>query len=57
MSEKLTRHQRLVSADRCKPKKCRQECEKGCPRRQNQVSKTTLNWPLLRPLIDFLTDA
>lgn len=21
----------IVSADRCKPKKCRQECKKSCP--------------------------
>lgn len=30
MSEKLTRIA-IVSADKCKPKKCRQECKKGCP--------------------------
>lgn len=30
MSDKLTRIA-IVSADRCKPKKCRQECKKGCP--------------------------
>lgn len=28
--EKLTRIA-IVSADRCKPKKCRQECKKSCP--------------------------
>lgn len=28
--EKLTRVA-IVSADRCKPKKCRQECRKSCP--------------------------
>lgn len=30
MSDKLTRIA-LVDADRCKPKKCRQECKKSCP--------------------------
>ncbi|GAA6002815.1 Fe-S cluster-binding ribosome biosynthesis protein [Rhodotorula paludigena] len=30
MSEKLTRIA-LVNPDRCKPKKCRQECKKSCP--------------------------
>ncbi|KAJ3202872.1 Fe-S cluster-binding ribosome biosynthesis protein, partial [Clydaea vesicula] len=30
MSEKLTRIA-IVSADKCKPKKCRQECKKSCP--------------------------
>eukprot|EP00898_Chlorokybus_atmophyticus_P001335 jgi/Chlat1/2201/Chrsp17S02764 len=30
MDEKLTRIA-IVSADRCKPKKCRQECKKSCP--------------------------
>ena len=28
--EKLTRVA-IVSVDRCKPKKCRQECRKSCP--------------------------
>ena len=28
--EKLTRVA-IVNADRCKPKKCRQECRKSCP--------------------------
>ena len=28
--EKLTRIA-IVSSDRCKPKKCRQECKKSCP--------------------------
>ena len=28
--EKLTRVA-IVNADRCKPKKCRQECKKSCP--------------------------
>ncbi|CAO3582043.1 unnamed protein product [Absidia cylindrospora] len=30
MSEKLTRIA-IVSADKCKPKKCRQECKQSCP--------------------------
>lgn len=30
MSDKLTRIA-IVSADKCKPKKCRQECKKSCP--------------------------
>ncbi|CAM8954755.1 hypothetical protein QQ045_016650 [Rhodiola kirilowii] len=30
MSDKLTRIA-IVSSDRCKPKKCRQECKKSCP--------------------------
>uniref|UniRef100_A0A2P2LVQ6 ABC transporter E family member 2 n=2 Tax=Rhizophora mucronata TaxID=61149 RepID=A0A2P2LVQ6_RHIMU len=30
MADKLTRIA-IVSADRCKPKKCRQECKKSCP--------------------------
>ncbi|CAO3582075.1 unnamed protein product [Absidia cylindrospora] len=30
MSEKLTRIA-IVSADKCKPKKCRQECKRSCP--------------------------
>lgn len=30
MSDRLTRIA-IVSADRCKPKKCRQECKKSCP--------------------------
>jgi ATP-binding cassette subfamily E protein 1 len=30
MSEELTRIA-IVSADKCKPKKCRQECKKSCP--------------------------
>ncbi|KAJ1973609.1 Fe-S cluster-binding ribosome biosynthesis protein [Dimargaris cristalligena] len=30
MSDKLTRIA-IVNADRCKPKKCRQECKRGCP--------------------------
>lgn len=30
MSDKLTRIA-LVSSDKCKPKKCRQECKKSCP--------------------------
>ena len=30
MAEKLTRIA-VVSGDRCKPKRCRQECRKGCP--------------------------
>ena len=30
MSERLTRIA-IVSSDRCKPKKCRQECKKSCP--------------------------
>ncbi len=28
--DKLTRIA-IVNADRCKPKKCRQECKKSCP--------------------------
>lgn len=28
--EKLTRIA-IVSSDKCKPKKCRQECKKSCP--------------------------
>jgi ATP-binding cassette subfamily E protein 1 len=30
MSERLTRIA-IVTSDRCKPKKCRQECKKSCP--------------------------
>ncbi len=30
MSERLTRIA-IVSSDRCKPKKCRQQCKKSCP--------------------------
>lgn len=30
MSDKLTRIA-IVEPDRCKPKKCRQECKKSCP--------------------------
>ncbi|POG59612.1 hypothetical protein GLOIN_2v1720841 [Rhizophagus irregularis DAOM 181602=DAOM 197198] len=30
MSEKHTRIA-IVSSDKCKPKKCRQECKKSCP--------------------------
>lgn len=30
MSDRLTRIA-IVSSDRCKPKKCRQECKKSCP--------------------------
>lgn len=30
MSDKLTRIA-IVSSDKCKPKKCRQECRKSCP--------------------------
>ncbi|KAH8916773.1 hypothetical protein BT69DRAFT_741838 [Atractiella rhizophila] len=30
MSDKLTRIA-IVNPDRCKPKKCRQECKKSCP--------------------------
>lgn len=30
MTERLTRIA-IVSSDRCKPKKCRQECKKSCP--------------------------
>ncbi|GLE07480.1 hypothetical protein PINS_up017840 [Pythium insidiosum] len=30
MSDKLTRIA-IVSTDKCKPKKCRQECKKSCP--------------------------
>lgn len=30
MSDKLTRIA-IVSDDRCKPKKCRQECKRSCP--------------------------
>jgi len=30
MTDKLTRIA-IVSADKCKPKKCRQECKKSCP--------------------------
>lgn len=30
MSDKLERIA-IVSSDRCKPKKCRQECKKSCP--------------------------
>lgn len=30
MAEKLTRIA-IVNNDRCKPKKCRQECKKSCP--------------------------
>ena len=39
MSDKLTRIGKneiyltlaIVNSDKCKPKKCRQECKKGCP--------------------------
>lgn len=30
MADRLTRIA-IVSNDRCKPKKCRQECKKSCP--------------------------
>lgn len=30
MADRLTRIA-IVSSDRCKPKKCRQECKKSCP--------------------------
>jgi len=30
MAEKLTRIA-IVSSDKCKPKKCKQECKKSCP--------------------------
>ena len=30
MAERLTRIA-IVSEDKCKPKKCRQECKKSCP--------------------------
>lgn len=30
MSDKLTRIA-IVNPDKCKPKKCRQECKKSCP--------------------------
>lgn len=30
MEDRLTRIA-IVSADRCRPKKCRQECKKACP--------------------------
>lgn len=30
MAEKLTRIA-IVNTDRCKPKKCRQECKRSCP--------------------------
>ena len=30
MADRLTRIA-IVTADRCKPKKCRQECKKSCP--------------------------
>jgi len=30
MADKLTRIA-IVSSDKCKPKKCRQECKKSCP--------------------------
>jgi len=30
MADKLTRIA-IVSTDKCKPKKCRQECKKSCP--------------------------
>jgi translation initiation factor RLI1 len=30
MSDKLTRIA-IVSTDKCKPKKCRQECKRSCP--------------------------
>ncbi|CAI5997913.1 unnamed protein product, partial [Closterium sp. NIES-65] len=30
MADRLTRIA-IVSGDRCKPKKCRQECKKSCP--------------------------
>jgi hypothetical protein len=43
MSERLTRIA-IVSADRCKPKKCRQECKKSCP-----VVKTGIFFPFPNP--------
>ncbi|CAG8470274.1 1234_t:CDS:2 [Cetraspora pellucida] len=43
MSDKLTRIA-IVSSDKCKPKKCRQECKKSCPvvRMGGYFSATTL---------------
>ncbi|KAI9362398.1 Fer4-like domain in RNase L inhibitor, RLI-domain-containing protein [Pilaira anomala] len=43
MSDKLTRIA-IVSADKCKPKKCRQECKRSCPvnRMGNFVLKSSL---------------
>lgn len=38
--EKLTRVA-IVSADRCKPKKCRQECRRSCP--VNRMGKPVAN--------------
>ena len=31
----------IVAPDKCKPKKCRQECKKGCP--VNRMGKATSN--------------
>jgi ATP-binding cassette subfamily E protein 1 len=39
MADRLTRIA-IVSEDKCKPKKCRQECKKSCP-----VVKTGKNPP------------
>ncbi|KAJ1739495.1 Fe-S cluster-binding ribosome biosynthesis protein, partial [Coemansia sp. RSA 1086] len=43
MSDKLTRIA-IVSSDKCKPKKCRQECKKVCP--VNKMGKVCIDvWP------------
>jgi hypothetical protein len=48
MSERLTRIA-IVSSDKCKPKKCRQQCKKSCP-----VVMTGIFFPFLRFLISIL---
>uniref|UniRef100_A0A0V0H1M5 Putative ovule protein n=1 Tax=Solanum chacoense TaxID=4108 RepID=A0A0V0H1M5_SOLCH len=47
MSDRLTRIA-IVSADKCKPKKCRQECKKSCP-----VVKTGIIFDFLMPNLWF----
>lgn len=43
MADKLTRIA-IVNGDRCRPKKCRQECKKSCPVvRMGKQSRTTLD--------------
>lgn len=47
MSEKLTRIA-IVSADKCKPKKCKQECKKTCP--VNRMGKLCIEATPERPI-------
>jgi ATP-binding cassette subfamily E protein 1 len=42
MSDKLTRIA-IVSSDKCKPKKCKQECKKSCPVVRMGKKKLVLN--------------